>query len=134
MLPITDEELRDINAFEYIMFEQSRWPLDWDFMNCPEATVHDAGARRFMDALGNACHSRRSFRTSSGHIGIGLEAIQGADVIVVLYGGDVPFVVGPAENGQHLLLGPCYVHGIMYGEAMKRHMGQEGDDVVYSLV
>jgi hypothetical protein len=39
------------------------------------------------------------------------------DIISVFHGGDVPFVIRKAEE-HHLLIGTCYVHGIMSGEAV----------------
>jgi hypothetical protein len=43
------------------------------------------------------------------------------DCIVVLAGGDLPFVLRP--TGDHYrLVGPCYVHGIMGGEAFPENL------------
>jgi hypothetical protein len=38
------------------------------------------------------------------------------DVVVVLFGGWVPFVVRPLEDDEYELVGHCYIHGIMDGE------------------
>lgn len=38
------------------------------------------------------------------------------DRIVILNGSNVPLVLRPVED-HYKLIGPCYVHGIMYGEA-----------------
>jgi hypothetical protein len=40
------------------------------------------------------------------------------DVICLLYGGTVPYVVRPRSDGQFDFVGDCYVHGLMYGEGM----------------
>jgi hypothetical protein len=45
------------------------------------------------------------------------EATERGDVISVLLGGSMPLMLRPA-GGQFRLVGECYVHGIMRGEAM----------------
>ncbi|KAF7543398.1 hypothetical protein G7046_g10008 [Stylonectria norvegica] len=40
------------------------------------------------------------------------------DVVAVLYGGRTPFVLREVDGGW-VLLGECYVHGLMEGEALK---------------
>ncbi|XTI89273.1 HET-domain-containing protein [Cenococcum geophilum] len=57
----------------------------------------------------------RFFITESGYMGRGPHALRVDDVIVVLLGGEVPFVLRPIGNG-YILIGECYVHGIMGGE------------------
>ncbi|KAJ9611376.1 hypothetical protein H2200_004560 [Cladophialophora chaetospira] len=39
------------------------------------------------------------------------------DIIVVFEGGEVPFVIRPVSKSTFRLLGECYLHGIMFGEA-----------------
>ena len=41
------------------------------------------------------------------------------DVICVFYGGHVPYVIRPCDNGRYTFVGHCYVHGLMDGEAME---------------
>ncbi|KAH7127868.1 heterokaryon incompatibility protein-domain-containing protein [Dactylonectria estremocensis] len=43
---------------------------------------------------------------------------QPGDCICVLAGGEVPFVIRPTGRGTYTLIGECYVHGIMDGEAL----------------
>jgi hypothetical protein len=40
------------------------------------------------------------------------------DIISVLLGGATPFVLKPASNNRYKVIGKCYVHGMMDGEAM----------------
>ena len=70
----------------------------------------------------------------SGYLGLGPEKMVNGDSVWILKGGRVPLVLRadeqatpyrgllPAENGEsrpvmHTLVGDCYVHGIMDGEA-----------------
>jgi len=54
--------------------------------------------------------------------------VRDGDVIMVLIGADVPFLMRPYEDGYRLL-GEVYVHGIMKGEAMQGiDLGEEEED------
>lgn len=79
-------------------------------------------------AIASATLERRLFFTKSGYMGLGPSCIREGDTIYVLFGGHTPFIVRsagqktvPFEEPQscHELVGDCYVHGIMDGEAME---------------
>jgi hypothetical protein len=55
------------------------------------------------------------FTTNTGLIGVGPYDTQKGDCCVALSGGEVPFVLRNEKSGQ-LLVGDCYIHGIMNGE------------------
>lgn len=59
------------------------------------------------------------FTTESGLLGKGLATFLPGDAIVVLFGGDIPYVLRRLDNEQWRFIGPCYVHGIMKGEALE---------------
>jgi hypothetical protein len=40
------------------------------------------------------------------------------DLIVILLGSDVPFILRYVDNDQYRLVGEAYVHGVMQGEAI----------------
>ncbi|EON65769.1 hypothetical protein W97_05008 [Coniosporium apollinis CBS 100218] len=77
-------------------------------------TEEDTGGRTFGTA------GRRFFGTRTGYMGRGLHDVRVGDLVVVLLGGKAPFVLreGGMKN-ELLLVGECYVHGIMNGEAMQ---------------
>ena len=63
---------------------------------------------------------RRLFLTSKGYYGLGQESLRRGDRIVLLSGGDSPFIVREAESlGYFELVGEAYVHGIMQGEHLE---------------
>jgi hypothetical protein len=64
--------------------------------------------------------SRRVFRTHKNYLGNGPRRTRPGDKVWILAGAKVPFVLRPQENGKHVLVGDCYVHGIMHGEAFER--------------
>ena len=51
-------------------------------------------------------------------MGIGPIGMKQGDRIAVLFGGEVPFVIGNRGYGD-LLVGACFVQGIMHGEAAR---------------
>jgi hypothetical protein len=59
--------------------------------------------------------NRRFFVLSNGLIGMGPIAMEADDVIVILRGGPVPYVLRPFGD-EYMLVGECYVYGAMYGE------------------
>ena len=62
----------------------------------------------------------RLFTTDNANaiIGTGPEGLRIGDIVCVLYGGDVPFILHPDGQGHYALIGECYVSGIMQGEAL----------------
>ncbi|KAK5690904.1 hypothetical protein LTR97_012067 [Elasticomyces elasticus] len=71
---------------------------------------------RVFFAMTEVSYGRRLSWTSKGFLALLPEATIEGDLIVILRGGRLPFVVRPVEHG-HRLIGPAYVHGIMNGEA-----------------
>ena len=61
--------------------------------------------------------NRRFCATIDGRIGLVPKSAAAGDVVCVLYGGRVPFVLRPCGKG-YTLIGECYIHGLMDGEAI----------------
>ena len=61
---------------------------------------------------------RKLFISKSGHMGLCPESTEPADVICIIFGADVPFVLRPLQNGHFLLVGECYIDGFMDGQAI----------------
>lgn len=70
-----------------------------------------------MCSLDEASSCRRFLVSDAGYIGLAPQNAEEADLVCVLLGGRTPFVLRPRED-LYELIGPCYVHGIMDGEAM----------------
>lgn len=78
---------------------------------------------RPVEAFLRVAMSRRFDGTELGMIGyVPKTAIKG-DFVVIFYGSDVPSIVRVGRNGKATLVGECYMHGIMDGEAMKLSYG-----------
>lgn len=97
-------------------------PIDYDF-------------NTFLIAFSYAAPTRRFFTTQSGYMGLGPQNTQAGDRVCIFDGGPVPMVLRPVATpvssssshifprGQQqqerlLLIGECYVHGLMSGEAV----------------
>jgi hypothetical protein len=52
------------------------------------------------------------------------------DCIAILGGGNLPFVLRPTGDNHYRLVGPCYVHGIMDGEAFP----EDPDELEWFLI
>lgn len=67
----------------------------------------------------NYFRSHRSFiKTCEGYIGLAPRMAQPGDQVCVLLGGNMPLLLRPAPNLQYQVVGECYIHGLMHGEAV----------------
>ena len=73
----------------------------------------------FFDfSLGSHLQSWRFLTTMGGYVGLGPNTSQPGDKIVILLGCATPLILRNVQ-GHYELVGECYVHGIMHGEAMQ---------------
>jgi hypothetical protein len=79
------------------------------------STLQKAAA--FKSALNVNTQSRRVFASAKRYLGVAPLLAKSGDVICLLYGGRVPYILRP-KNDHFLLVGESYIHGLMYGEAM----------------
>ena len=80
----------------------------------------------------NYCLKRRFFVTAAGRMGLGPRCMQPEDIVVVLRGGKMPFVLRKKDD-SYWLLGEAYVHGIMDGEAVQMHNARGGSEEVFHI-
>jgi hypothetical protein len=72
----------------------------------------------FVEAL-HFLLPRRPFLTRSGFVGLGPAHMEQGDEVYIFFGGHVPYIVRQQENNKYSLVGEAFVHGIMYGEALR---------------
>ena len=71
---------------------------------------YDTGVRQTFDG-------KHFVKLDDGLLGVAPENTRNGDIVVVFFGGRVPFVL--RRKGEfHTIIGECYVQGIMDGEAM----------------
>ncbi|KAG4430170.1 hypothetical protein IFR05_014346 [Cadophora sp. M221] len=80
----------------------------------------------FTDACITRSHGRSFIITSKGYIGLAPLKTEIGDLVTVLEGGYVPFVLRGLEGGGYKFIGESYVHGIMEGEVL---VGKKEGDV-----
>ena len=72
----------------------------------------------YVNWVWHFCNGRSLFTTEEGHIGLAPRAAKPGDRVCVLLGSDAPFLLRPTVDKQYQLVGSCYTHGIMSGEAL----------------
>lgn len=72
----------------------------------------------FRDAATRAMVERNFFITSSGHFGLSPIGAEESDLVCLLAGGRVPYILRPCNDkspGTFMFLGECYCHGLSEG-------------------
>ncbi|KAI1262699.1 HET-domain-containing protein [Xylariaceae sp. FL1019] len=76
-----------------------------------------SGSRLTNDIIGKSL-KRLPFVTSKGRLGLSYDNIKAGDVVAILKGCEVPFVLRPQQSKEYSLVSEAYVDGIMDGEAL----------------
>ena len=63
---------------------------------------------------------RRPILSAQGYVGLAPSHAEVGDVIVIIYGAIVPFVLRESAEGRFEFVGEAYVHGIMDGEYVEK--------------
>ena len=75
-------------------------------------------AAGFLDYVATYCRKRSFVKTSEGYIGLAPRNAEPGDQICVLLGCNMPMLLRPTPNSQYEVVGSCYVHSLMNGEAL----------------
>ncbi|KAL0765147.1 hypothetical protein CaCOL14_012406 [Colletotrichum acutatum] len=95
--------------------------------------LSDGDASRFRVAASRACDQRRVFETTKGFYGLAPACAREGDVVVMLYGGPIPFVLREVDNGWWLL-GDCFIDPLMPEAADDMIRAKFGEEEVFVLV
>ncbi|KAI0410534.1 HET-domain-containing protein [Xylaria grammica] len=99
---------------------------------------------RFSQRVARAILDRRFFVSKKGYMGLAPDTVKEGDMICVLAGGRLPFILRDANTTfkrlgdssgaerAHTLIGDAYLHGIMDGEAVAEI--DEGSFQTYKLI
>lgn len=81
-----------------------------------DITGDEAGRERLRSAI---CAHGAIFTTLDGYIGSGPAGMRVGDIVCILYNCPCPMVIRK-ERDHYLLVGPCFVYGMMHGEMIIR--------------
>jgi hypothetical protein len=84
-------------------------------------------SQRFADAVAALSAKRTFFISSKGYMGMGPVPLREGDRIGVILGCSVPLLVRPTGD-HHVLVGDCFVWGLMDGEALRGRKADDGLD------
>ena len=73
---------------------------------------------KYLGCVGTTLRGRTFFTTADGRIGVSARETQPGDQVCVILGCSLPLILRSTERGQYQIVGNCYVHGIMDGEAL----------------
>jgi hypothetical protein len=86
----------------------------------PEEQARHSDIRTAYTRTMEYCHNRRPFLSTKGYVGLAPADAQGGDLICILLGAYLPFILRTHEDRKTVeLIGEAYVHGIMDGEFME---------------
>lgn len=110
----------------------------------------NANQQRYSDLLRETAHRRVFFTTQRGYMGMGIEGTQPGDIVTILTGGKIPYILRKTALGDRRfahkapkspyssskaqtlvgsLVGEAYVHGIMRGEAVEKEWEIQWDRI-----
>lgn len=105
-------------------FDNYRAGLDYLRQTGKIKREHQLGYQAFATLTERALRGRRFFVSVKGGIGLAPLPARRGDRVCVVLGGKVPVVLRPPHDDDGddawILLGECYFHGYMTGEAMDR--------------
>lgn len=122
------EKMGADNLGEFLLYWRERCTWDAaalrhadfaDFWAAVEKEGNPYATERAMCSM-NAFLGRRVFRCEDGKLGLGPAAMRPGDVVAVLFGGIVPYVLRPLDGGQKwVFVGECIVPTIMQGQVVE---------------
>ncbi|KAK5694285.1 hypothetical protein LTR97_009907 [Elasticomyces elasticus] len=126
-----EETVENISAYITYLVENSHQPPALESLP-PNTDEAIRKASQFSKQLVWVWIDCQLFQTASGRIGIGRGIMSPGDALVVLYGGQAPFVLRP-RGVHHQYICDAYCHGIMNGEAISQQKAEGTASQVFRL-
>jgi len=78
------------------------------------------------DLIHEASGDCRLFLADKVTLGTGLPGLMAGDIVCVLFGGNVPYILrSTGVEGQYLCIGECYVQELMDGQALEMGLPEQ---------
>ena len=122
--------IMDMNSLDYSQKARQEeegaqfmlWMAEWNpSIFEPEDLDGYGNVQQYVNYLASfqqATRNRRFFITEAGRMGLGPRLVEPGDFVCVLLGSQVPFVLRAGDE-LYEIVGECYCHGVMEGEAVK---------------
>lgn len=103
------------------------------FVEHVAAGSYEKQAASYIAALQDTVHGWRFVVTKNGYVGVVPNMTKVGDVVAILKGGRVPFVLRRSgeRDGAFRLVGECYVHCLMNGEGLSLPGIREGEFLLH---
>ncbi|KAK0510158.1 hypothetical protein JMJ35_007552 [Cladonia borealis] len=116
---------------DYRVAENYKCDPDLDTTAKPRAT--DAHVAEFVQRVQEVVLNRQLIKTVDGRLGLAPHLAKKRDLVCILFGCSVPIVLRPMQDPEtherfFEIIGECYIHGIMEGEALE--LAKSGDDSI----
>jgi hypothetical protein len=90
------------------------------FSGITEEVLRTLNVYEYEGNVGSRARGRVPFITAKGNLGLGPKGLQKKDIVAVLAGSEVPFVLRAVSGQEYEMIGEAYVDGIMDGEACSK--------------
>ena len=103
---------------KHVQFKEFKAP-PWWHPNLPSDDVQSKSLE-FQSMIADSSLGRRMFTTDNRYLGLAPAVARERDLLCVLHGGPVPFILrqDPSSN-QYTLVGECFALGLMHGEGLE---------------
>jgi hypothetical protein len=101
------------------LFEQRKLARSVSELQGQTETILDTDGGHYQCST-ETMSGKRPFLTKKGHLGMGPPMMMSGDVVVVLMGSRIPFVLRPGEHGNFAFTGDAYCDGVMDGELINQ--------------
>jgi hypothetical protein len=118
-IPIADKESHPSSRFWRRATEQSR--IEYKEIRKTDEPVDHLSYAQMMYYTFDA----RPFLAEGGFVGLCPMEAKAGDIVAVLLGGNVPFVLRKRGEGGYEVVGEAYVHGIMDGEVLEDNFKED---------
>lgn len=99
----------------------------------PDDYLYVLVSREVDERMDSTCNGRRLFLTAAGHLAVGPAEMQKGDLVCILLGCGVPYVLRDVDD-HYILVGECFVYGMMDGDYLKEGLASDSCELVDFMI